>query len=221
MHRADVVVGYTPYVESLADVIDTARQDVVSTGMMQEVSRCRSALEIAAEGKNVALVSSGDAGVYGMAGLAIELAHAENYDVEIEVVAGVSAANAAGCALGAPLMLDYAVVSLSDLLVPWDKIRTRLEALAQADMVTVLYNPKSKKRITQIVEAVEIYSQILPGDTPVGVVTAAGCADEKVVITDLANVLDCEITMRSVVVIGNSSSVVVEGKMITPRGYKI
>ena len=139
--QSDVVVGYRRYLELIADL--TAGKEVISSGMTEEVQRCRLALKRAAEGRTVALVSSGDAGIYGMAGLAMELAEAEKLAVAIEVIPGVTAASAAAAALGAPLMLDFAAVSLSDLLVPWETIRRRLEAVAAADLVTALYNPRS------------------------------------------------------------------------------
>lgn len=156
-----------------------------------------------------------------MAGLAIELAKAEGINISIEIVPGVSAANAAGSKLGAPLMLDFATISLSDLLVPWDMIKKRLAAAAEADFVTALYNPKSKKRVTQIEEAAEIFLKQRPGTTPVGICTSVGNDDEKVVVTDLANFLKEEINMRSIVIIGNRSSVNIDGWFVTPRGYKV
>ena len=139
-----VVVGYTPYLESIADL--TEGKELIASGMTFEVQRCRQALARAAAGDVVALISSGDAGIYGMAGLALELAEAEGLHVPIEIVPGVTAASAAAAALGAPLMLDFAVISLSDLLIPWESIRRRLEAVAGADFVVALYNPRSKKR---------------------------------------------------------------------------
>ncbi len=150
-----MIVGYSRYLELIADL--TAGKEIISSGMTQEIERCRTALERAAGGETVALVSSGDAGIYGMAGLAIELARAEAMAVPIEVIPGVTAACAAAAALGAPLMLDFAAVSLSDLLVPWEVIRTRLQAVAAADLVTAVYNPRSSKRIRQLEETAEIF----------------------------------------------------------------
>ena len=157
----------------------------------------------------------------GMAGLAIELAAAQASDVEIEIVPGVTAALAAGAALGAPLMLDFAVVSLSDLLVPWGTIRRRLAALAGADIVVALYNPRSTKRVTQLQEAVALFAAARGGRTPVGVVTAAGTDEQTKALTDLDGVLAQEIGMRSIVIIGNSMTRIVAGSMVSARGYEV
>lgn len=196
-------------------------KELISTGMTQEVDRCRQALARAAEGRTVALISSGDAGIYGMAGLAIELAEADKIDVEIEIVPGVSAANAAGALLGAPLALDFATISLSDLLVPWEMIRKRLEAVAAADLTCALYNPRSKKRRSQLDEAADIFRRTRPGSTPVGVCDSIGLADQKVVISDLDNFQKEEIGMRTIVIVGCSGAKVIGGRMVTPRGYEI
>jgi len=204
-------------VESIADLC--AGKETFTSGMMQEADRCRMALQKVLQGSTVALVSSGDAGVYGMAGLAMEMAAAENLQIEIEVIAGVSAANAAAAQLGAPLMLDSATISLSDLLVPWETIVTRLQAVAAADLVVSLYNPRSKKRVRQLEEAAAIFHHHRPGKTPVGIVTAAGDAAQKVVYSDLDHFLDEEIGMRSLVIIGNRTTCLIDGRMVTPRGY--
>jgi precorrin-3B C17-methyltransferase len=212
-----VVVGYAPYVESIADL--TCGKELIATGMTQEVDRCRQALNRAASGDVVALISSGDPGIYGMAGLALELAEAENVRVPIEIVPGVTAASAAAAALGAPLMLDFAVISLSDLLIPWETIRRRLDAVAKADLVVALYNPRSKKRIAQLDEAVEIFRAVRPDKTPVGVVVAAGQEDQSLVLTDLGHLLEQAVDMRTVVIIGNSSTRQIDHWMVTARGY--
>ena len=225
-HRAEeairassVVVGYKHYLNHIADL--TEGKELLSSGMRQEVDRCRAALDRAQAGATVAFVSSGDAGVYGMAGLAIEMAAAHGMNIPIEIVPGVSAANSAAARLGAPLMLDYACVSLSDLLMPWETIRRRIEALAGADMVVALYNPKSTKRIHQIEEVAAIFRQHRSGNTPVGIATAVGAADEHFLISDLDRFLGEEITMKSIVIVGNSSSKILDGWFVTPRGYKV
>ncbi len=187
--------------------------------MRQETERCRAALEAATEGAVVGLISSGDAGVYGMAGLAMEMAAAEGFAVAIEVIAGVSAANAAAAQLGAPLMLDSATISLSDLLVPWETIVERLQAVAAADLVVSLYNPRSKKRRHQLDDAAAIFRAVRPLTTPVGIVTAASRAEQQVVHSDLGHFLDEEIGMTSIVIIGNRSTRLIAGRMVTPRGY--
>jgi precorrin-3B C17-methyltransferase len=212
-----VVVGYTPYLDAIADLIVGKQQ--IASGMTHEIDRCRNALQHAAAGDVVALVSSGDPGVYGMAGLALELAEVEGLRVAIEVVPGVTAATAAAAALGAPLMLDFAAISLSDLLVSWEMIRQRLEAVAAADLVTVLYNPRSKKRVHQLEEALEIFRAVRPGQTPVGIVTAAGRDDQSPVLTDLDHAGGQHVDMRSVVIIGNSQTRRIDSWMVTARGY--
>jgi precorrin-3B C17-methyltransferase len=214
-----VIVGYTRYLELIADL--TSNKKLVSSGMRQETERCRKALEEARSGETVALISSGDPGIYGMAGLALELNDSENFAVPLEIVPGLTAGGAAAARLGAPLMLDYATISLSDLLVPWETIRKRLEAVAAADLVTVLYNPRSKKRVKQLDEAVAIFTRHRPGTTPVGVGTAVGTTEEQIILTDLDHVLSQEIGMRSLLIIGNSSSKKLLNWFVTPRGYKV
>jgi precorrin-3B C17-methyltransferase len=189
--------------------------------MTQEVERCRQALRQAAAGRTVALVSSGDPGIYGMAGLALELAHAERLRVPIEIIPGITAASAAAAALGAPLMLDFAVLSLSDLLVPWETIRRRLEALAAADLVLVFYNPKSRRRVRPFQQAVAILRAARPAATPVGIVTSASQPGQSVVITDLQHLARHKVDMHSVVVIGNSATRVLDGRLVTERGYGV
>lgn len=211
------MAGYTRYLEHVRDLTDGKR--LISSGMRHETERCAAALEAAQAGATVALISSGDAGIYGMAGLALELAHAGGSGIAIEVVPGVSAAQAAAARLGAPLTLDYACISLSDLLVPWQTIRTRLAAVAAADLVTALYNPRSTKRVTQLEEAVAIFREHRPGTTPVGIGVDLGAADERVCLTDLDHLLDQEVDMRTVVVIGNRTTRDLAGWMVTPRGY--
>jgi precorrin-3B C17-methyltransferase len=225
-HRAEqaiaasgVIVGYTRYLELIADL--TQGKQLLSSGMRQETERCRKALEMARSGETVALISSGDPGIYGMAGLALELNVAENFSVPIEIVPGLTAGAAAAARMGAPLMLDYATISLSDLLVPWETIRRRLESVAAADLVTVLYNPRSKKRVKQLDEAIAIFAGHRPGTTPVGIGTAVGTAEEQIILTDLDHVLNQEIGMRSLLIIGNRSSRKLLNWFITPRGYKV
>lgn len=225
-HRAElaicessVVVGYSHYLVLIGDL--TEGKELIGTGMTQEVERCRKALSRAREGETVALVSSGDPGVYGMAGLAMEVAYAEGISVPIEVVPGVSAANAAASRLGAPLMCDFATLSMSDLLVPWETIRRRLEAVAAADLVVVIYNPRSKKRVRQLDQAAAILRKYRPASTPVGVATGLGSDDERVELSDLEHFLELEITMRSVVIVGNRSSRRIADWFVTPRGYAI
>jgi len=214
-----VIVGYDLYLKLIADL--TEGKECLSSGMTKERERCRLALKRAAEGEQVALISSGDPGIYGMAGLAIEMAAAEGITVPMEIVPGVTAATAAAAKLGAPLMCDYATVSMSDLLVPWEVIRNRIEALAATDMAVAIYNPRSRKRTRQLEEAAAIFRQHRPGGTPVGIATALGTKDEQIILTDLDHFLGKEITMRSVVIVGNSASAVAGGRFVTPRGYRL
>jgi precorrin-3B C17-methyltransferase len=214
-----VVVGYRRYLERIADL--TAGKEVISSGMTEEVHRCRAALKRAAAGRTVALVSSGDAGIYGMAGLAMELARAEKLAVPIEVIPGVTAASAAAAALGAPLMADFAAVSLSDLLLPWEVIRQRLAAVAAADLVAALYNPRSARRIRPWEEAVAIFRAARPGSTPAGVVTAAAQPRQVLALTDLDHLLDAKVGMTTTVIIGNSQTRLLRGRMVTSRGYRL
>jgi len=189
--------------------------------MTEEVERCKKALKIAAKGETVAIVSSGDAGVYGMAGLVMELAATSPgfEEVDIEVVPGITAVSAAASIVGAPLTHDFAVVSLSDLMTPWEVIAKRLRCAAEGDFVIALYNPKSKKRKEHIIKAREIIEQHRGGTTPVAVVTSAFREGQSVAISNLRDFAGEEIGMLSVVIIGNSQSILKNDKIITPRGY--
>ena len=215
-----LIAGYQTYLNFIPQLLEGKK--LLSTGMMQEVERCRAALDAAQAGEIVALVSSGDAGIYGMAGLALEIREALNLDLEIEVIPGVSAVQAAASRLGAPLMHDFAVISLSDLLTPWPLICTRLTAAAEADFVVALYNPKSRGRTTQLGEACAIFRACRPAATPVGIVRNACRGDEALLVTDLAGLADAEVDMLSLVIIGNASTFIDHlGKMVTPRGYEV
>lgn len=216
--EAEVIVGYKTYLELIKELI--AHKEVLVSSMMKEVDRCGQALDLAASGRRVALVCGGDPGIYAMAGLVYDLAVKRGLvEVDIEVVPGLAALNACAARLGAPLMHDFAVVSLSDLLTPWELIERRLAAAAMADFVLVLYNPRSKKRTSQIERARELILERQRPDTPVGIVTAATRKGECVVLTDLVSMLEHEIGMQSLVIIGNSQTYVDRGRMITPRGY--
>ena len=214
---AEVIVGYQTYLDLIPEFL--AGKEVIASQMMKEVDRCREALALASEGKTVALVSGGDPGIYAMAGLVFELAREQGDFVEIEVIAGLAALNACAARLGAPLMHDFAAISLSDLLTPWEKIEQRLEAAAAADFVVVLYNPKSKKRAEHIVRAREILLAHRLPETPVGIVTAATRETERIVLTTLEKMLESEIGMQTTVIVGNSMTFAWQGFMVTPRGY--
>ncbi|WP_196603377.1 precorrin-3B C(17)-methyltransferase [Pectinatus haikarae] len=221
IEKADTIVGYNTYIKLIESLL--GEKAVIGTGMMQEIDRCTMALREACDGHDVAVVSSGDAGVYGMAGLVLELLMQEQPAIrpQIEIIPGVSAVNAAAAVLGAPLMHDFAVISLSDLLTPWELIKKRAAFAAQGDFVISLYNPKSRKRVEHIEEIREILLKYKPGNTPVGIVRGATRDDESVTISDLENFTKEKIDMFSLVIIGNSNTYVKGNFMITPRGYKL
>lgn len=219
VESAEVIVGYNTYLKLIAEII--AGKKIIGTGMMQEIERCRLAVEEAVAGRSVAVVSSGDAGVYGMAGLVLDMVLELAEPVEVEIVAGVSAVNAAAAILGAPLMHDFAVISLSDLLTPWELIKRRVRMAAAGDFVIALYNPKSRRRVENIVEVREILLEYREKTTPVGIVTNAGRLDERKVISTLDSFTAEEINMFSLVLVGNSQTYVKAGFMITPRGYEL
>lgn len=218
IRRSDVIVGYGTYLDLIQDLISD--KEVVSTGMTQEIDRCRKAIELATEGRTVAVISGGDPGIYAMAGLVLELLKNQGSSLDMEIVPGISALNACAARLGAPLMHDFAAISLSDRLTPWETIQNRLDAAAMADFVIALYNPKSKGRKEQIGKAREIILRHRSPATPVGLVKGAMREDERVVITNLEEMLDHEIDMQTTVIIGNSHTVVWNNLMITPRGYE-
>lgn len=221
LEAADVIVGYKTYIKLIEGLVDG--KTILESGMRKERDRCKECLDLAKDGKTVALVSSGDAGVYGMAGIMLEMAEAEGAEVDIDVVPGISAANAAAATLGAPLMHDYCVISLSDLLTDWDVIKKRIRCAGEGDFVVALYNPKSKGRPTNINTCQEILLKYKSKDTPVGIVRNAKRADEHMEITTLEKMCESDIDMFSMVIIGNSKTYVSkDGKnMITPRGYQL
>ncbi|MBR0411210.1 MAG: precorrin-3B C(17)-methyltransferase [Eubacterium sp.] len=218
INKADIITGYTTYVEMLKEFFPD--KEYLATPMTKEIDRCKMALDLAEEGKTVAMVSSGDSGIYGMAGILLEIANERGSDVEIETVPGITAASAAASVLGAPLMHDFAIISLSDLMTPFDLIMKRIDCVGQGDMIVCLYNPKSKKRADYVEKAADILMKYRSGDTPVGIVRNAGRADQSSCITTLDKVKDAPIDMFSIVLIGNSNTYVKNNKMITPRGYE-
>jgi precorrin-3B C17-methyltransferase len=216
IEEAEVVIGYKTYLEFIKDLL--AAKEVISSGMRKEIDRARQAVEIALTGKVVAVVSSGDPGVYGMAGIVMEIA---GDNVSVEIIPGVTAATSAAAVLGAPLMHDFAVISLSDLLTPWETIVKRLEAAGQGDFVIVLYNPRSKGREMQIEITRQILLKYKEANTPVGLVRNAKRQDENSIITNLGDMLKEDIDMHTTVIIGNSQTRVEHGRIITPRGYRL
>ncbi|PZE20455.1 precorrin-3B C(17)-methyltransferase [Paenibacillus xerothermodurans] len=222
IQESDVIIGYNTYVDLIRGLLTD--QEIVRTGMTEEVSRAQEAVRQAEAGKKVAVISSGDAGVYGMAGLVYEVLMEKGWrreaGVEVEVIPGISAINSSASLLGAPVMHDACTISLSDHLTPWEVIARRVEAAGQADFVIALYNPRSGRRTRQIVETQRILLKYRSPDTPVGIVKSAYREREHVVLTTLRDMLDHDIGMLTTVIIGNSSTAVYDGLMITPRGYQ-
>jgi len=219
IQKADVITGYTTYVNILKEFFPD--KHYIATPMMQEVKRCELAVEEARKDQTVAMVSSGDSGIYGMAGIIYQVAEEKNADIEIETVPGVTAASAAASVLGAPLMHDFAVISLSDLMTPLELIMKRVDCAGQGDFIVCLYNPKSKKRTDYVEQAADIMLKYRRPDTPAGIVRNAGRKDEHSCITTLEKLKDADIDMFSVVIIGNSQTYERNGRMITPRGYSL
>jgi len=219
IRRCDVVAGYAGYLELIPNLLEG--KEIISTGMTGEVERCAAAVEAARRGKSVCVVSGGDAGVYGMAALLYELAEAVP-GIEVEVVPGVTAATAAAAMLGSPLTNDFAVISLSDLLTPWEVIERRLDAAAAADFVICLYNPRSAKRSGHLAKACDIALRHKPPGTMCGYARNAfrGENAESRVCT-LAELRDADADMFTTVLIGNAGTKIINGKLVTPRGYPV
>ena len=216
LDEADVICGYTSYIDLVRT--DYPHKELLATPMRQEVARCRMALERAAAGARVAMICSGDPGVYGMAGLLLELAP-EYPGVEVQVVPGVSAANGGAAVLGAPLMHDWCTISLSDLMTPWDKIERRLLAAAEADFCIALYNPSSRKRSDYLQRACDILLAHRSPETICGYVHSIGREGERSEVLTLGELRDVQVDMLTCVFVGNSETRVVDGRMVTPRGY--
>lgn len=222
IRKSDVIVGYGTYLDLIRGLIHD--KHVVTTDMTHEVERCKKAVDLAVSGKTVSVISGGDPGVYAMAGLVFELLRSEGargiHLPVVEVIPGISALNAAASRLGAPLMHDFACISLSDRLTPWDVIEKRIDAAAAADFVIVLYNPRSKGRPYHTGRARDIILRHRNPDTAVGIVKSAMRKGERVIITDLKNMQEGDIDMQTTVIIGSSRTFVWEGLMVTPRGYE-
>jgi precorrin-3B C17-methyltransferase len=216
--NADVVTGYRLYVELVQELIGD--KETFCTEMRGEVERCQKAAEYAISGKNVALISSGDAGVYGMAGLMLKILE-DHPEIETEIIPGVSACQSGGAVLGAPLVHDFAVISLSDLLTPWSLIEKRLEAAASADFVIVLYNPGSHKRRDYLRKACNTVLKYKSPDTICGLVKNISRDGEEHSIITLDRLKDTPVDMLTTIFIGNSQTTVINGKMVTPRGYQL
>lgn len=219
IRRSDVVIGYSAYVDQCADLL-SSRHQVIRSPLGSEVDRAHRALELAAGGRAVAMVCSGDAGVYAMASPVFESARKADFaDVDVKVVPGITAGLATAAVLGAPLGHDHVLISLSDLLTPWEQIERRINAAADSDLVVVLYNPRSERRIWQLDKAMGILAAWRAPGTPIGIVTDAGRANESAVTTTIAAFDSTLVTMTSCVVVGSSTTVIINGRMVTPRGY--
>lgn len=218
LEKSEVIIGYTVYTRLIRERFPDKKY--LSTPMRQEVVRCEMAMDEAMKGRTVAMVCSGDAGIYGMAGLLYEMG--QGYpEVELQVVPGITAANGGAAVLGAPLMHDFAVISLSDLLTPWEKIEKRIRGAAMADFVICLYNPSSRKRADYLKKACEYILEYQSPDTVCGYVRNIGREGEDAHILTLSELKDTEVDMFTTVYIGNSQTRNVDGKMVTPRGYRL
>lgn len=224
IQESDTIVGYETYVNLVSDMIDG--KEVHRYAMTQEVERAHQCIDLAKSGRIVSLVSSGDPGIYGMAGLIYETLAATQWDpkngLAVEIIPGVSALNSCASIIGSPLMTDFAVLSMSDLLVPWEIITKRVETAAQGDFVMVIYNPASKKRIHQLQDTRRIILKYRKPSTPVAIIKGAFRDSESVILTDLENMENFadKLGMISTVIIGNSSTYTYKDLMINPRGYK-
>lgn len=219
MEDAEVIVGYKTYIKLVEDFIKD--KEVVQNGMRKEVDRCQDAIDIAKTGKKVAVISSGDAGIYGMAGLILELITKQGLDIPVKVVPGVTASIGAAAVLGAPIMHDFCHISLSDLMTPWEVIEKRLRLAAEADFVICLYNPRSKGRSEHLANAFKIMGEFKDGSTPVGIVKDVGREDQEKFICTF-DTMDFErVDMTTMVIIGNKSTYIHDDLIITPRGYTV
>ena len=216
--RSDVVVGYKYYFNFIQSVIHPGTE-CIDTGMKKEKDRAALAFEYAEQGKTVCVVSSGDAGIYGMAPLVLEMKREKASPVEVEILPGISAFQKGAALLGAPIGHDFCIISLSDLMTPWEKIERRIEAAASADFVTAVYNPKSEGRYWQLHRLKEIFHQYRSPENPVGFVRQAGRDEQEIKITTIADFDPEEVDMFTIVIIGNSQSYTWDDKIITPRGY--
>lgn len=219
IERCDIIVGYKTYIDLIRDQV--ADKIVVENGMRQEIDRSRAALDLSKKGHIVAMISGGDSGVYGMAGLVYELNTKEEWGQEIRIVQGVTSSISAAAELGAPLMNDFCHISLSDLMTPMDHILKRLELAAQGDFVICLYNPKSKGRPDHLRRAFEVMARYKSSHTPVGIVKNAGRDNMEKYVMTFEN-MDYDICdMSTMVIIGNKESYIENDSIITPRGYRI
>ena len=217
LKNSDVIIGYTVYVDLVKEHFPG--KEFLTTPMKKEVERCKMAFEEAMKGKTVSMICSGDAGVYGMAGLMYEVGLSYP-EVELSIIAGVTAATGGAAVLGAPLIHDFCLISLSDLLTPWEKIETRLLDAAHGDFVVCLYNPSSKKRHDYLQKACDLMLKYKSEETVCGIVGNIGRDGESETVMTLKELRDTKVDMFTTVFIGNSQTKNINGKMVTPRGYK-
>lgn len=217
--NSEVIVGYKTYTNLIKGMIED--KELIRTGMCKELERCQAAIDVAKTGRNVALVSSGDTGVYGMAGPVFEIIASQKLDIEVEVIPGVTSSVGCAALLGSPLMHDFCHISLSDLLTPWDLIEKRVRMAADADFVICFYNPRSKGRPDHLEKAFELMKPFKSADTPVGIVKAAGRSKEDLWLTTLSEIDYTVVGMTSMVIVGNKSTYRYKDYMITPRGYAV
>ena len=216
LDNADTIIGYTVYLGLLGGKYDN--KELLSTPMMQEEKRCRMAFEEAMKGKKVAMISSGDAGIYGMASLMYEIGK-EFPECELTIIPGITAASSGAAVLGAPLNHDFCVISLSDLMTPWELIEKRLELAAKADFAMAIYNPSSKKRHDYLQKACDILLKVIEPERPCGYVENIGRDDTKATVCTLKELRDTNVNMFTTVFIGNSTAEIIDGKLVTKRGY--
>jgi precorrin-3B C17-methyltransferase len=217
LNESDAIIGYTVYVDLVKEYFPG--KEFLTTPMKKEVDRCVLAFEEAKKGKTVSMICSGDAGVYGMSGLMYEVG-ADYPDITLEVIPGVTAATGGAAVLGAPLIHDFCLISLSDLLTPWEKIEKRLLAAAEADFVVCLYNPSSKKRHDYLQKACDLMMQYKAPETVCGIVSQIGRDGESSQVMTLKELRDTKVDMFTTVFVGNSQTKEINGKMVTPRGYR-
>ena len=218
LENSDVIIGYTVYVKLLGERF--VGKEMLTTPMRQETERCRLCFEEAAKGKQVVLICSGDAGIYGLASLMYEMGK-EYPETELIVIPGITAANSGAAVLGAPLNHDFCVISLSDLLTPWEKIEKRLIAAAEGDFAIAIYNPSSHKRKDYLMRACDILLRVIEEDRPCGYVENIGREGTRAVTCTLKELRETQVNMFTTVFIGNSGSELVNGKLITKRGYQM
>ncbi len=218
LDQSDVLIGYNVYLDLLRD--NYGYKEMLSTPMKQEVERCRMCFEETIKGKRVSMVCSGDAGIYGMASIMFEISEEYEEEFEIKVIPGITAATSGAAVLGAPLNHDFCVISLSDLLTPWEKIEKRLRAAAEGDFAISIYNPSSKKRHDYLKRACEILMESIEDDRPCGYVKNIGREGTECKVCTLRELSVEEVDMFTTVFVGNSQTRIIDGKLVTPRGYK-